>query len=91
LVILDVMMPDMDGWQVCQKIRETKDTPIIMLTARNETKDKVKGFEIGADDYLVKPFEPEELIARAFALIRRAGISEVKSLPKTITYHELTI
>lgn len=91
LIILDVMMPDMDGWQVCKKIRETKDTPILMLTARDETRDKVKGFEIGADDYLVKPFDPEELIARVFALIRRSNIAEMKSIPHTITHHDLTI
>ncbi|HDR6289196.1 TPA: response regulator transcription factor [Bacillus cereus] len=91
LIILDVMMPDIDGWEVCQKIRETKNTPILMLTARTETKDKVKGLTIGADDYLVKPFEPEELIARVFALLRRASISQPTTLQKTITHLDLTI
>lgn len=71
VILLDVMMPDKDGWDVCSKIRETKQTPIIMLTARTETKDKVRGLNMGADDYLVKPFEPEELIARVYAVIRR--------------------
>ncbi|GED32430.1 MULTISPECIES: response regulator transcription factor [Brevibacillus] len=91
LIILDLMMPDVDGWEVCAKIREKKDTPIIMLTARNETKDKVKGLQIGADDYLVKPFEPEELIARVFALLRRVSISEPTTVRKTITHHDMSI
>lgn len=73
IILLDVMMPDMDGWQVCRKIREARLTPILMLTARSETKDKVQGLGLGADDYLVKPFEPEELLARVSALIRRAA------------------
>lgn len=92
-ILLDIMMPDMDGWQVCQKIRTTHQTPILMLTARNETKDKVLGLGIGADDYLVKPFEPEELIARIYSLIRRATksqtevIQEVKyQLPEIVIY-----
>lgn len=59
LILLDIMMPGMDGWEVCKKIRETKDTPIIMLTARNETKDKVQGLQIGADDYLVKGYRQQ--------------------------------
>ncbi|MED4041155.1 response regulator transcription factor [Niallia taxi] len=90
LIILDVMMPDMDGWEVCQKIRETKNTPILMLTARTETKDKVKGLTMGVDDYLVKPFDSDELIARVFALIRRSSISQIP-VPKVITYLDLTI
>lgn len=73
LVILDVMMPNMDGWQVCQSIRKTQSVPILMLTALGETKEKVQGLELGADDYLTKPFDPEELIARIHALIRRAS------------------
>lgn len=76
LIILDVMMPDMDGWEVCTKIRENKQTPILMLTARTETKDKVYGLNLGADDYLVKPFDPEELVARVFALLRRTRLSD---------------
>lgn len=72
VVLLDVMMPDMDGWQVCDKIRQSSSTPIIMLTARSDIKDKVQGFETGADDYVVKPVDPEELIARIYALVRRA-------------------
>ena len=64
LIILDIMLPYVDGWTICRKVREKDDTPILMLTARQELSDKVKGFEIGADDYLVKPFEFDELKAR---------------------------
>jgi len=71
LLILDVMMPEMDGWQVCREIRKTSTTPIIMLTAKGETFDKVLGLELGADDYMVKPFETKELIARIKAVLRR--------------------
>jgi two-component system response regulator ResD len=73
LILLDVMMPDMDGWEVCRRIRTTKETPILMLTARTETKDKIQGLNLGADDYLVKPFEQEELMARVFAILRRTS------------------
>ncbi|WP_050182610.1 response regulator transcription factor [Domibacillus robiginosus] len=79
LIILDVMMPGKDGWEVCEEVREFKTTPILMLTARNDTKDKVHGLEIGADDYLIKPFEPEELLARVKALLRRSELSNEKS------------
>ncbi|WP_059172841.1 response regulator transcription factor [Bacillus sp. FJAT-27445] len=71
LVILDVMMPDMDGLATCKKIRETYDVPIIMLTARDSTEDVVKGLKIGADDYLTKPFNEKELLARMEAVMRR--------------------
>ncbi|MFT8321133.1 MAG: response regulator transcription factor [Bacillus sp. (in: firmicutes)] len=91
LIILDIMMPDLNGWEVCQKIRESKNTPILMLSARTEIKDKVKGLTEGADDYLVKPFDPEELMARAFALLRRSSISQTTPVQKTITYLDLTI
>lgn len=92
LIILDIMMPDMEGWEVCKKIRETKQIPILMLTARTDTKDKVYGLNIGADDYLVKPFEPEEMIARVFALLRRANISEMTNRQeKKISFGELMI
>jgi two-component system response regulator ResD len=92
LILLDVMMPDMDGWEVCKRIRQTKQTPIIMLTARTETKDKVQGLTLGADDYVVKPFEPDELIARIFALLRRSNSSEV-TIPASnlIEYPDLQI
>lgn len=75
LVILDLMMPEMDGWEVCKKIRDTSQVPILMLTARGDIKDKVQGFNVGADDYLVKPFNSEELIVRSKALIRRSMMS----------------
>ncbi len=72
LVLLDIMMPGMDGWQVCQRIREMTSVPIIMLTARGQLKDRVKGLDLGADDYLVKPVAVEELRARVRATLRRA-------------------
>lgn len=75
LVLLDVMMPVMDGWEVCRKIRAKDNTPIIMLTAKGETYDKVLGLELGADDYIVKPFAPTELVARVESVLRRAGRS----------------
>jgi two-component system KDP operon response regulator KdpE len=72
LVLLDIMMPDMDGWDVCKRLRELSDVPIIFLTARTETKDIVKGLEMGADDYIVKPYDNDELVARIRAHLRRA-------------------
>jgi DNA-binding response OmpR family regulator len=71
LVILDIMLPDMDGFETCRLIRKEYDTPIIMLTARGEVTDKIVGLELGADDYMPKPFEPRELLARAQAILRR--------------------
>ena len=79
LVLLDIMLPVMDGWAVCAKIRETDKTPIIMLTAKGETTDKVTGLEMGADDYIVKPFEMKELLARVPAVLRRLGGDEAKA------------
>jgi DNA-binding response OmpR family regulator len=75
LVILDVMMPQMDGLEVCRRIRQTADIPIIMLSAKGETADKVQGMELGADDYLAKPFEPSELLVRVMAVLRRSEIA----------------
>ena len=72
LVILDIMMPKKDGWQVCREIRKTSQIPIIMLTAKSDTFDKVLGLELGADDYMTKPFEPKELVARVKAVLRRS-------------------
>lgn len=72
ILILDLMLPDMDGLDVCRRIRETSQTPILMLTARGDAMDRVVGLEMGADDYLPKPFEPRELLARLRALLRRA-------------------
>jgi len=71
LVVLDLMLPEMDGWEVCRRIREESDIPIIMLTARGDDVDKIVGLEIGADDYLTKPFNPRELVARIRAVLRR--------------------
>ena len=73
LVILDVMMPDMDGFEVCKAIRQEHSIPIIMLTARGEVTDKIVGLELGADDYLAKPFEPRELVARIHSVLRRSS------------------
>jgi two-component system response regulator ResD len=92
LVILDVMMPNMDGWQVCQSIRKTKSVPILMLTALGETKEKVQGLELGADDYLTKPFDPDELIARIHALIRRAStVSSKQSENDVLNFPSLIV
>lgn len=74
LIILDIMMPKMDGWSVCREIRKTSDVPVIMLTARGEEYDKLFGFELGADDYIVKPFSPKELLARMKAVMRRSAL-----------------
>ena len=71
IILLDVMMPEMNGWEVCKKIREYSDIPIIMVTAREQKEDIVKGLKLGADDYITKPFDEEELVARIDALLRR--------------------
>ena len=76
LMLLDIMLPGMDGWQVCRAIRQSSSIPIIMLSAKDETFDKVLGLELGADDYITKPFEGKELVARVKAVLRRAGPSE---------------
>ncbi len=76
LVVLDVMMPKMDGWSVCREIRKSSKVPIIMLTARGEEYDKLFGFELGVDDYIVKPFSPKELLARMKAIMRRSEAAE---------------
>lgn len=75
LVILDLMMPKMDGWEMCRQLRKDYDVPVLMLTARGETSQKLKGFQVGTDDYLVKPFEPLELVARVKALLKRYRIA----------------
>ncbi len=80
LMLLDVMMPQLDGWQVCREIRKKSQCPIIMLTAKSEVFDKVLGLELGADDYVVKPFEAKEVIARVKAVLRRSGAQDVKKL-----------
>jgi two-component system OmpR family response regulator len=75
LVILDIMMPQMDGWELCRELREHYEMPLLMLTAKGETAQKVKGFQLGTDDYMVKPFEPAELVVRVKALLKRYRIS----------------
>ncbi len=90
LVLLDVMMPQLDGWQVCREIRKKSQCPIIMLTAKGEVFDKVLGLELGADDYVVKPFETKEVIARIKAVLRRSGISESKK-SRVVEYDGLYI
>lgn len=83
IVLLDVMMPDMDGWEVCKKIRELSTIPVIMLTARTDKADIVKGLEFGADDYITKPFDERELVARVNALLRRTS-SEISENSNTV-------
>jgi DNA-binding response OmpR family regulator len=84
LIILDVNLPKLDGTKVCQKIRQKSDIPIIMLTVRGDEDDIVRGLEIGADDYIVKPFSPRQLVARVEAVLRRAGSPPLASSPITV-------
>ena len=84
LVLLDVMLPGMDGWGVCRTIRAESRTPIIMLTAKSETEDKVQGLKTGADDYITKPFEMKEVLARIEAVLRRSGIEPEKAERKLV-------
>ncbi len=80
LVILDVMMPKMDGWQTCREIRQYSKVPIIMLTARGDERDELRGFELGVDEYIAKPFSPKILVARVQALLRRSNASSEENL-----------
>ena len=90
VILLDIMLPVMDGWQVCREIRTSSDVPIIMLTAKGETYDKVSGLEMGADDYVTKPFEVKELIARIHAVMRRAdGVAAPAE--KKLVYDKLVV
>lgn len=89
LILLDIMLPVMDGWSVCAKIRETSKVPIIMLTAKSEVFDRIQGLEMGADDYIVKPFEMKELLARINAVLRRTEIPNDTS--KKLTFDKLVI
>ncbi|MDR0272791.1 MAG: response regulator transcription factor [Clostridiales bacterium] len=90
LVLLDLMLPEMDGYQVCREIRRISSVPIIMLSAKGETFDKVLGLELGADDYMVKPFEPKELVARVKAVLRRYESRRADS-PRAIVLPNLAI
>src|SRR5256714_9197510 len=89
LVVLDIMLPNVDGLTICREIRKQSQVPIIMLTARNEVTDKVVGLELGAEDYLPKPFHPQELVARAKALVRRAKLEPDQ--PKLIRAGKLEV
>ncbi|MEI5906687.1 response regulator transcription factor [Bacillus spongiae] len=94
LVILDIMMAEMDGWEVCERIRKESNVPIIMITARGDIADKSQGFGIGADDYLVKPFDVEELLLRVNALIRRSTTGRLKNevaIGNQLIYQDLTV
>ncbi|MBR2668043.1 MAG: response regulator transcription factor [Oscillospiraceae bacterium] len=90
LVLLDLMLPGMDGWSVCRKLRETSSVPIIMLTAKGELEDKVTGLNLGADDYIVKPFEMKEVLARIQAVLRRTD-RDGTSAPKRLNFDRLTV
>lgn len=99
LILLDIMLPKLDGWQVCREIRKTLETPIIMITAKGEVFDKILGLELGADDYVTKPFDTKEVVARVKAVLRRSNdknkkqISEVKydKLRINLTNYELEV
>lgn len=91
LMLLDIMLPVLDGWQVCREVRKFSDKPIIMLTAKGETFDKVLGFELGADDYVVKPFDAKEVMARVKAVLRRSGSVNQTADIKEVRYDKLSI
>lgn len=87
LIILDLQLPDRDGWNVCRAVRESSQVPIIMLTSRTSDEEVVRGLELGADDYVTKPFSPKQLIARAHAVLRRSG----NAIPQRISHGTLTL
>src|SRR5712664_395821 len=91
LVVLDLMLPDIDGVEVCKRIRQGSDLPILMLTARDEDVDKIIGLEVGADDYLTKPFNPRELVARVWAILRRSAPDRAKRESAVIRHGDLSI
>ncbi|MBQ4000140.1 MAG: response regulator transcription factor [Oscillospiraceae bacterium] len=88
LVLLDIMMPVIDGWEVCRQVREFSKVPIIMLTAKGETFDKVMGLDLGADDYIVKPFDTKEVVARVKAVLRRSSTADTEG---EVRYDKLTV
>ncbi len=88
LVVLDVMLPGIDGWKVLHQLREESDAPVIMLTAKNDTLDRVQGLDLGADDYMAKPFDAKELLARIKAVLRRSSVPETERL---VSYPGLTV
>lgn len=91
LIIMDIMMPKLDGYSAVKEIRKTKQTPVIMLSARGEEYDKLFGFEIGVDDYVTKPFSPKELLARIRAVIKRSAPTETDESKQTLTFEGLEI
>jgi DNA-binding response OmpR family regulator len=91
LIVLDLMLPDMDGIEVCRRIRQRSDVPILMLTARDEDVDKIIGLEVGADDYLTKPFNPRELVARVKSILRRSAPAERRPESRVITHGDLVV
>ncbi len=91
LILLDIMLPQLDGWQVCREIRKKSDVPIIMLTAKGETFDKILGLELGADDYITKPFDTKEVIARIKAVLRRTNDKENQQDIKEVRFDKLII
>ncbi|MDR3644436.1 MAG: response regulator transcription factor [Clostridia bacterium] len=90
LILLDIMLPGIDGWQVCREIRKKSDKPVIMITAKGETFDKVLGLELGADDYIVKPFDTKEVVARIKAVLRRYSSSESNDV-KEVSYDNIIV
>lgn len=91
LILLDIMLPSLDGWQVCREIRKKSNVPIIMLTAKGETFDKVLGLELGADDYVVKPFDTKEIVARIKAVLRRISQTAQAEEAKEVSYDKLIV
>ena len=92
LIIMDVMMPELDGFSACRELRKFRSTPIIMLSARGEEYDKIHGFELGSDDYVVKPFSPKELMMRVAAVIKRTGGEQGEQVKKDVfTYEGLSV
>jgi DNA-binding response OmpR family regulator len=91
LIIMDVMMPELDGFSACREIRKFSDTPVIMLSARGEEYDKIHGFELGSDDYVVKPFSPKELMMRVNAVIKRSEGKNARAEKDIFTYKGLTV
>jgi DNA-binding response OmpR family regulator len=91
LIVLDLMLPDVDGIEVCRRLRKDSDVPILMLTARDEDVDKIIGLEVGADDYLTKPFNPRELVARVKSILRRSVSDRRESEPRVLKHGQLEI
>src|SRR5205823_14850551 len=91
LIVLDLMLPDIDGIEICRRLRQKSDVPILMLTARDEDVDKIIGLEVGADDYLTKPFNPRELVARIKSILRRSSPERRQIESKQITHGDLFV